>query len=158
MQVTCISDGGARSSLQQKCVGGAKQTTYATMPNGLREADEQAVNSAIAVGSAPRAPPRGRGLLLTVPGPRQGLHIIDDHGTLTPRGTYYYQTTGHSAPNRGFDYSQELVRRGARVQIKLLDGSMATVRTWDGVKRRWRFSKLGQHFYHRREGQQLRLQ
>ncbi len=24
---------------------------------------------------------------------------------------------------------------------------MAAVRTWDGVKRRWRFSKLGQRFY-----------
>ena len=33
------------------------------------------------------------------------------------------------------------------MQIKLLDGSMATVRSWDGVKRRWRFTKIGQHFY-----------
>ena len=75
------------------------------------------------------------------------MRIIDDHGALTPDGTYYYQTTGHAAPNKGFDYSQEPIRRGARVQIKLPDGSMSTVRTWDGGKRRWRFTKIGQHFY-----------
>ncbi len=69
--------------------------------------------------------------------------MIDDHGVLTKDGTYDYQTAGHAAPNKGFDYSQELVRREVRVQIKLLDGSLATVRRWVGVRRRWRFTKLG---------------
>ena len=113
----------------------------------MREADSAAVDSAIAAGLAPRGHPRGRGLLLSIPGKRQGLRLIDDHGSLTPSGTYYYQTTGHAAPNKGFDYSQEPIRRGARVQIRLLDGSLATVRSWDGVKRRWRFTKIGQQFY-----------
>ena len=117
------------------------------MPKRMREADPAAVDSAIAAGSAPRAPPRGRGLLLTIPGRRQGLRLIDDHGALTTDGTYYCQTAGLAAPDKGFDYNQEPIRRGARVQIKLLDGSMATVRSWDGVKRRWRFSNIGHHFY-----------
>ena len=32
------------------------------------------------------------------------------------------------------------------MQIKLLDGSPATVRSWDGVRRMGRFTKLGQLF------------
>ena len=113
----------------------------------MREADSAAVDSTIAAGSAPRAPPRDRGLLLTIPGRRQGLRLIDAHGSLTPNGTYYYETTGHAAPNKGFDYNQVPIRRGARVQIKLLDGSSATAKTWDGVKRQWHFTKIGQRFY-----------
>ena len=76
------------------------------------------------------------------------MRLIDEHGTLTAAGTYYYDTTGSVAPDRRFDYSQEPTRCGARIQIRLLDGSLATVRSWDGVKRQWRFTKLGQKFYH----------
>ncbi len=73
------------------------------------------------------------------------MRVIDYHGAITPVGVYHYQTIGRVAPNKSFDYSQEPLRRGTRVQIKLLDGSMATIR--DGDKRRWRFFKLGWYLY-----------
>ncbi len=117
------------------------------MPKRPREADTEAVDSAIAAGFSPRAQPRSRGLVLSVLGRKQGLRLIDNHGALTPDGTYYYQITGLAVPDKGFDYSQEPVRRGARMQIKLLDGSPATVRAWDVVGRRWCVTKLGQLFY-----------
>ncbi len=117
------------------------------MPKRLREADSAAVDSAIAAGSAPPAQPRGRGLILPIPGKKRGPPLIDNHGSLTPGGTYYYQTTGLAAPNKAFDYSQEPVRRGARVKMRLLDDLPATVRSRDGVRRRGRFTKLGQLFY-----------
>ena len=94
----------------------------------------------------PHAPKRARGLILNIPGGRF-RRLMDESGVLTPAGTHHYEQTAQRAPDRGFDYSQEPIRRGARVQIKLLDGTQATVRTWDGVNGRWRFTQLGQKFY-----------
>jgi hypothetical protein len=37
--------------------------------------------------------------------------------------------------------------------IKLLDGTEATIRTYDSVKRTWNFSKTGKYFY---EGRQVK--
>ncbi len=110
-------------------------------PKRLGEADSAAVGSAMAAGSAPGVQPRSRGLIFSTPGTREGLRLIDNLGSLTPDGTRYYQT---SCPNEGFDCGQEPVRRRARVQNKFLGGSPATVQSWDGVRRRWRFTKLGQ--------------
>ncbi len=72
------------------------------------------------------------GLILRVSGGRL-RRLMDKSGALTPAGTYYYEKTAQRVPDKGFDYNQEPVRRGARVQIKLLDGTRGTVRTWDGV-------------------------
>ncbi len=112
------------------------------MPKRVIENDSSAVVSDAAARLASRMQPGSRGLIHSAPGTRQGLRLIDDHGSLTPDGTYYDQTTGHASADKRFDYSQEPIRRGARMQIKLLDVSLATVRSWDGVKRRWRSTKI----------------
>ena len=116
------------------------------MPKRLRVADQNAVDAAIAANGAPRAPKRSRGLILTIPG---GGHrrLMDDRGALTAAGTYYYEATAQSAPDRRIDFTQEPIRKGARLRIKLRDGTEGTIRTWDGVQRRWRFTKLGHEFY-----------
>ncbi len=33
------------------------------------------------------------------------------------------------------------------MQIKLLNGKTNAVRIWDGIKREWRFTALGRHYY-----------
>ena len=106
------------------------------MPKRLLADDKQFVDAAIAAASTPRAPAAGgRGLLLGAPGKR-ARRLMDEHGSLTSAGAYFYETTRGRAPDRGFDYTQAPMRNGARVQVKLLDGSVGTVRTWDGVQRR----------------------
>jgi hypothetical protein len=113
------------------------------MSRPLQNSERDGIAAAIASGATPRVPPRGRGLLLSIAGRRQGTRLIDESGTLTSAGEYYYETAGLHPPNRHFDYGQEPVRNGARIQIRLLDGSLSTVRTWDNVNRRWRFTKVG---------------
>ncbi len=72
--------------------------------------------------------------------------------TAPPRGLArtITKTAGRVAPDGGFDCSQEPTRRGARIHVRLLNEPQATVRSWDGVKRQWRFTKLGQKFYQER--------
>ena len=117
------------------------------MSRPLQNSERSGIAAAIASGATPRVPPRGRGLLLSIAGRRQGTRLIDESGSLTSAGEYYYETAGLPPPNRRFNYGQEPVRNGARIQIRLHDGSLSTVRTWDNVNRRWRFTKLGQQYY-----------
>ena len=112
----------------------------------LSAKDSAALNAAIAANHQPRAPRAARGLILSIPGGR-AKKIMDTKGALTPAGEYFYSQTAQRAPNRSFDYNQEPTRRSNREQVLLLDGQNATVRTWDTVKRRWRFTKTGQEFY-----------
>ncbi len=116
------------------------------MTRRLSSSDKAALNAAIAAHEQPRAPRGARGLILSIPGGR-ARKLMDTRGSLTALGEYYYEATAQRAPNRNFDYNQEPQRRGTRVQVSLLDGQKATVRTWDGVKKAWRFTKTGQEFY-----------
>ena len=68
-------------------------------------------------------------------------------GSLTAAGKYYYEKIAQEPPNRGFDYGQVPTIVGTRVQATLRDGSKTTVRTWDGVRRQWRFTKAGKDYY-----------
>ena len=104
------------------------------------------IDAAIAAGEAPRAPKRSRGLLLNVAGGRP-RRLITEGGKLTADGRYYYEKTGQQAPDAGFDRTQAPTRRGAREQIKLLNGSTASLRIWDNIERQWRFTKLGHKYY-----------
>ena len=88
----------------------------------------------------------GRGLLLSIPGKRP-RRLMDIAGNLTDAGTYYYEKAAREAPTHGFDARQEPTRRGARVHIKMLDGTTAAVKTWDNINGQWKFTKLGKHFY-----------
>ncbi len=72
---------------------------------------------------------------------------MKDDGGLTAEGRYFFPKTGQEAPDAGFGWKQEPSRRGPKVQIKLLNGNTSAVRVWDGVKRDWRFTKLGCNFY-----------
>ena len=42
---------------------------------------------------------------------------------------------------------QKAGAHGARVHIKMLDGTTAAVKTWDNINGQWKFTKLGKHFY-----------
>ena len=114
------------------------------MANILR--DQHQLDAAIAAGLVPRAPKRGRGLLLDIPASRP-RRLVKDDGRLSGAGHYYYDTIGEDAPHAGFDWKQEPTRRGPKVQIKLLNGRTSAVRIWDGVKRDWRFTALGRQYY-----------
>ena len=105
-----------------------------------------AINAAIAANETPRVPKSARGLVLGVPGGR-ARRLMDTSGTLTPAGSYYYETTAQRAPTAGLDYAQQPERRGNRTTVKLLDGRKAGVRSWDPVRREWRYTKLGRDFY-----------
>ena len=73
----------------------------------LRESMKQGITAAIAAGSAPRPPSKGRGLMLAIDGQRRGLRLMDDRGDLTAAGDYYYEAMGVAPPNKRFDYTQE---------------------------------------------------
>ena len=113
----------------------------------LRESMKQGITAAIAAGSAPRPPSKGRGLTLAIDGRRSGLRLMDDRGDLTAAGDYYYEAMGVAPPNKRFDYTQEPTRKGPKIQIQLRDGTPATVRTWDNVNHRWRFTPVGKKYY-----------
>ena len=72
---------------------------------------------------------------------------MDGNGSLTEAGEYYYATTEQRAPTARLDYGQQPERRGSRATVKLLDGRKATVRSWDPVRSKWRYTKLGKDFY-----------
>ena len=94
-----------------------------------------------------RAPQqKARGLLLSIPGKRP-RRLMDLAGNLTDAGTYYYEKAAREAPTHGFDKKQEPTRRGARVHIKMLDGTTAAAKTWDNINGQWKFTKLGKRFY-----------
>ena len=87
------------------------------MPKRLLESDKQAITTAIAAGSTPRVPTRGKGLLLQIAGRRQGTSLMDERGNLTGAGEYYYEAVGTHPPDKKFDYTQEPTRSGPRIQI-----------------------------------------
>ena len=64
----------------------------------LRESMKQGITAAIAAGSAPRPPSKGRGLMLSIDGQRRGLRLMDDRGDLTAAGDYYYEAMGGAPP------------------------------------------------------------
>ena len=86
------------------------------------------IDASVAAGNTPRVPAKGKGLLLTVAG-RRGLRLMDARGDLTQAGQVYYEAVGVDPPDRRFDYTQEPTRSGPRIQIRLRDGTPATVRT-----------------------------
>ena len=51
------------------------------------------IDASIAAGSAPRAPARGKVLMLTVAGGR-GLRLMDEQCELTAAGQVYYEAVG----------------------------------------------------------------
>ena len=105
------------------------------------------LDAALAAGYEPRAVKSGaRGLVVSVPG-GTFRRLIDVQGRLTPAGEYFYAQRGQRAPDQGFDYAQKPTRRGRRELIQLVDGSAATTRTWDALRRQWRFTKTGRLFY-----------
>ena len=74
--------------------------------------DQHQLDAAIAAGLVPRAPKRGRGLLLDIPASRP-RRLVKDDGRLSVEGHYYYDTIGQDAPASGFDWKQDPTRKGA---------------------------------------------
>ena len=101
------------------------------------------IDEAIAVGTQPKAPRNGLGLVLPT-GAR--FRTLYDKKGLTPAGKYYYEKTGIAPPGK-FDYQQDAVRKGRSQYIKLLDGTQKKVSTWDNVNREWKLTALGKTFY-----------
>lgn len=117
------------------------------MTQRLRQSDKAALDAAIAANHQPRAQKGSKGLLLSIPNAKARKLMDGKTGSLTAAGKYYYEKIAQEPPNRGFDYGQAPTRVGTRVQATLWDGSKATVRTWDGVRRQWRFTKAGKDYY-----------
>ena len=102
----------------------------------LQNAVKLLIDAAILTHEEPRAPKGNKGLLLTIPGKRP-RRLMDIAGNLTDARTYYYEKAAREAPTHGFDARQEPTRRGARVHIKMLDGTTAAVKTWDNINGQW---------------------
>ncbi len=100
----------------------------------LKDTDKLLMDAAIAANEEPRAPKGGRGLLLNISGKR-ARRLMDVAGNLTAVGTYFYTQSAREAPTHGFDQREEPTRKGSRVQIKLLDGATAAVKTWGNINR-----------------------
>ena len=77
------------------------------------------IDAAIAVGTQPKAPRSGLGLVLPT-GAR--FRTLYDKKGLTPAGKYYYSKSGIPPPGQ-FDFQQDAVREGRSHFIKLLDGT-----------------------------------
>ena len=110
-----------------------------------RSFDQAGIDAAIAANERPRVPASNRGLVVGVPGGR-ARRLMDGSGSLTEAGEYYYATTQQRAPTAGLDYSQQPERQGNRTTVNILDGRRAGVRSWDPVRKQWRYTKLGRGF------------
>ena len=75
------------------------------MATPLRESVKQEITSAIAAGTAPRVPTRGRGVMLAIAGKCQGTRLMDEQGDLALAGEYYYEAMGVAPPDRRADYN-----------------------------------------------------
>ena len=106
----------------------------------------ESVEAAIAAGEEPRPPTRGPGLVLRTPGGK-ARRLIDPSGHLTPAGAHYYETTARDPPSAGIDPTAAPTIQGSRRVVKLLNGKTAAVSIWDGVQRKWRFTRLGLKYY-----------
>ena len=113
------------------------------MTTRVRAQVKSQIDSAIAVGTQPKAPRSGLGLVLPT-GAR--FRTLFNKTGLTAAGQYYYDQTG-IAPPKKFDYQQDAVRRGASQSITLLDGTTEKVSTWDNINREWKLTALGKAFY-----------
>ena len=100
------------------------------------------IDAAIAVGTQPKAPRSGIGLVLPT-GAR--FRTLYDKKGLTAAGKYYYEKSGIPPPSRDgqLDFQQDAVRKGRSQYIKLLDGTQKKISTWDDVNREWKWTKLG---------------
>ena len=80
------------------------------------------IDAAIAVGTQPKAPRSGLGLVLPT---GAWFRTLYDKKGLTAAGKYYYEKSGIPPPgNSGkFDFQQDAVRKGRSQYIKLLDGT-----------------------------------
>ena len=101
------------------------------------------IDAAIASGTQPKAPRSGIGLVLPT-GTR--FRTIFDKNGITAAGRYYYDRVVIEPP-RNFDYQQEPIRKGRSQYIKLLDGTMKKISTWDNINREWKLTALGKLFY-----------
>ena len=115
------------------------------MPRLPPRATRDALDAAVAAGAELfQSKGSQQGLLVRAPG-RCAIRLFTDAGALNDAGTYYFQKRALAPPDRGFDPNQEPVLHRRREQILLCDGSMGTLRTFDG--KQWRFTKLGQSYY-----------
>ena len=90
------------------------------MTTRVRPQVKYQIDAAIAVGSQPKAPRSGLGLVL--PTGTRFRTLFDKRG-ITAAGKYYYDQTGIAAPKK-FDYQQDSIRKGRSQYISLLDGTM----------------------------------
>ena len=77
------------------------------MTTRVRAQVKYQIDAAIAVGTQPKAPRSGLGLVLPA-GTR--FRTLFDKSGITAAGTYYYDNVG-IAPPRNFDYQQDVIRR-----------------------------------------------
>ena len=114
------------------------------MARKLSQADISAIDAAIEAGSEPKKSKSG--MILTIPGARYKT-LSSVSGELTSAGKYYYEKTAKEQPKDGFDPASKPTMRGAQEVVKMLDGKMMVLRSWDGVKRDWKFTRAGKAFY-----------
>ncbi len=109
-----------------------------------KAADVAAIDAAILAGSEPKKSKTG--VILSIPGARYKT-LASLTGELTAAGKHYYEKTTKEAPKNGFDPTQKPTARGAQEVAKMLDGQTVVLRSWDGVKREWRFTRAGRAYY-----------
>ena len=91
----------------------------------LRQQQKSEIDAAIANGVRPTVPRQGIGMVLAS-GPRSRKILVNNQGTLTPAGRYYYEQANEEPP-RGFSFSQRPTRRARSLYIRLLDGSSRAI-------------------------------
>ncbi len=89
-----------------------KQTNKHHRPIKMRQRMRESVDAAIAAGEEPRAPKRGPGLVLNVPGGRP-KRLIETRGHLTPGVAYLYERTAREPPSAGIDPTAALRDKGS---------------------------------------------
>ena len=92
------------------------------MTTKVRPQVKQAIDQAIQQGNQPTAPRSGVGSVLKTPIGRF-RQLVDKKG-LTSAGKYYYEKTEQTN-------QQDAVRNGRSQYIKLMDGSVKKINTWD---------------------------
>ena len=115
------------------------------MTGRLRANAKLDLDSAVAAGRAPKAGAGGVGLSVDIPGKRPRM-LVNQHGAVTPHGTYFFDATGREAPS-GFDYQQLPVRSGQRHMIMLLDGTMKAVQIYNLATNTFKTTALGKKYF-----------
>ena len=114
----------------------------------LRRQTRLEIDQAILNGAEPRVPRSGLGLIL--PYARERKVLVNQAGTLTPAGKYFFETTNRTPPGK-FDFQQEPQRAGRSLMIRLLDGSTKAVSRFDSVAREFKPTAIGRKFYANRK-------